>query len=188
MQDVKNGTSTRKQDYLGHILIYSVPQQKALDLFRPAFDKEERPIQPEEQKTFTSRINLTFRFYRDDFHPLPTVGPYGIREGTPTCKCGLPALLRADQKAKARSRLIPSPTKSHVKTGKVMDRTDGTVASGQARRPETIQAGSLMMEDDMVFFWQCQCPGQTGDMKGCGFFRILDMKAEGRGPCIVDIR
>ena len=21
-------------------------------------------------------------------------------------------------------------------------------------------------------------------MKGCGFFRILDMKAEGRGPCV----
>ncbi len=33
----------------------------------------------------------------------------------------------------------------------------------------------------MIFFWQCQSPGQTGDLKGCGFFRILDMKAEGAG-------
>lgn len=36
----------------------------------------------------------------------------------------------------------------------------------------------------MLFFWQCQSPGATGDMKGCGFFKILDMKGEGRGPCI----
>jgi len=46
--------------------------------------------------------------------------------------------------------------------------------------------GQELVDDDMVFFWQCQSPGQTGDMKGCGFFRILDMKAEGRGPCVVD--
>lgn len=43
-----------------------------------------------------------------------------------------------------------------------------------------------IVDDDMVFFWQCQSPGQTGDLKGCGFFRILDMGAEGRGPCIGD--
>lgn len=43
-----------------------------------------------------------------------------------------------------------------------------------------------IVDDDMVFFWQCQAPGQTGDMKGCGFFRILDMRAEGRGPCVID--
>lgn len=47
--------------------------------------------------------------------------------------------------------------------------------------------GQEVVDDDMVFFWQCQSPGQTGDMKGCGFFRILDMKAEGRGPCITDV-
>ena len=47
--------------------------------------------------------------------------------------------------------------------------------------------GQEVIDDDMVFFWQCQSPGQTGDMKGCGFFRIMDMKAEGRVPCIVDV-
>jgi hypothetical protein len=43
-----------------------------------------------------------------------------------------------------------------------------------------------VLEDDMVWFWQCQSPGQTGEMKGCGFFKVLDMKGEGRGPCIGD--
>jgi hypothetical protein len=51
---------------------------------------------------------------------------------------------------------------------------------------QKIYQGQKIVDDDMVFFWQCQAPGQTGDMKGCGFFRILDMKAEGRGPCVVD--
>jgi hypothetical protein len=43
-----------------------------------------------------------------------------------------------------------------------------------------------VIDDDMAFFWQCQSPGQTGDMKGCGFFKVLDMVAEGRGPCVGD--
>jgi len=44
--------------------------------------------------------------------------------------------------------------------------------------------GIAVVEDDMAFFWQCQSPGTTGSMKGCGFFKILDMRGEGRGPCI----
>jgi len=69
-------------------------------------------------------------------------------------------LLRADQKSKARSRLPPSPSKARL----------------------TQEVRDDLVEDDMIFFWQCQSPGQTGDIKGCGFFKILDMKAEGRGP------
>jgi len=53
--------------------------------------------------------------------------------------------------------------------------------------PRRNSSGVEMIDDDMVFFWQCQSPGQTGDVKGCGFFRILDMEAEGRGPSIVDM-
>jgi hypothetical protein len=75
------------------------------------------------------------------------------------------SLLRADQKAKARTRLNPSPKKRGASD-------KGTESS--------------MVDDDMAYFWQCQSSGQTGDMKGCGFFRLLDMKAEGRGPCLQD--
>ncbi|WVQ78779.1 hypothetical protein IAT38_000870 [Cryptococcus sp. DSM 104549] len=156
---------------------HTVPTQKALDQFRPGYDLEERPIPSSEQKSYTSRINITFRFYRKgeqhvptsvddthlitgtpDFHPNPGTGPLGPREGTPICKCGVPTVLRADQKAKARSRLAPTKAR--------------------------IESDANVLDDDMLFFWQCQSPAQTGDDKGCGFFRILDMKKEGRGPCV----
>jgi len=86
------------------------------------------------------------------------VGAQKLLPSTPTDD----SLLRADQKAKVRARLSPSPVK--------VQKTER----------------SNVVDDDMVFFWQCQSPGQTGDMKGCGFFRILDMRAEGRGPCLGD--
>lgn len=81
----------------------------------------------------------------------------------PPCSPTDNSLLRADQKAKVRARLPPSPVKVQ-----------------KAERSDVV-------DDDMVFFWQCQSPGQTGDMKGCGFFRILDIRAEGRGPCLGDV-
>jgi hypothetical protein len=96
--------------------------------------------------------------------------------GLPTTLCGRFAeacrLLRADQKAKTRSRLGPS---SPAKKGR---------NTSEAASAEIEEVKNRVVEDNMVFFWQCQSPGQTGDLRGCGFFRILDMKAEGRGPCI----
>ena len=89
-------------------------------------------------------------------------------------------LLRADQKAKARSRLAPSPSESRYCLTSLDGSRDGSKMMLE-------NGGPRMTEDDMVFFWQCQSPGQTGDLKGCGFFRILDMKAEGRGPCVGDL-
>ena len=88
------------------------------------------------------------------------------------------SLLRADQKAKARSRLPPSPSKP-PKPLKERSELGG--------KSTNITGGSEVVDDDMAYFWQCQSPGQTGDLKGCGFFRILDMKAEGRGPCMGDL-
>lgn len=66
MAVVKSGTSTRE------VIIFQdpnscadefdrVPPQKALDLFRPGWDIEQNPIPPDKQKTYTSRINITFR-------------------------------------------------------------------------------------------------------------------------------
>lgn len=36
----------------------------------------------------------------------------------------------------------------------------------------------------MVFFWQCQ--GSRAGQTECNSFKILDVKAEGRGPCMRD--
>ncbi|KAL1409494.1 hypothetical protein Q8F55_003477 [Vanrija albida] len=113
-----------------------VPPQRALDTFRPGWDIEQQVIPTEDQKAYTTRINITFR------------------------------LLRADQKAKARARLGGASS-----------------TNGQKR---TIN-GVEVVDDDMVYFWQCQSPTSTGELKGCGFFKILDMKGEGRGPCVADV-
>lgn len=43
----------------------SIPPQKAIDIYRPQWDREGNPVPPEKQETYTSRINITFRFYRD---------------------------------------------------------------------------------------------------------------------------
>ncbi|BEJ13347.1 hypothetical protein CspHIS471_0305210 [Cutaneotrichosporon sp. HIS471] len=137
---------------------HMIPPQRALDTFRISWDAEGQPIPLDEQTAYTSRINITFRFYRQDFHPEPS--PDGLRSGTPYCKCGFPTLLRADQRGKARSAL-----------GVI--RGSGYVSNG-------------VVDDDMVYFWQCQTPMRTSDMKGCGFFKILDMRGEGRGPCCGD--
>jgi len=32
----------------------------------------------------------------------------------------------------------------------------------------------------MIFFWSCNA-GAQNDGKGCGFFRVLDFRKEGRG-------
>ncbi|WVF67092.1 hypothetical protein IAT40_001837 [Kwoniella sp. CBS 6097] len=161
---------------------HTVPPQKALDLFRPTYGMGGEAIPLFKQKTYTSRINITFRFYREDFHPVPSTGPFGPREGTPTCKCGIPTLLRADQKAKARARLLPPSPSKPKPQGRL--KPTAPAPNADAAGKADIES-SLIIEDDMLFFWQCQSPGQTGDMKGCGFFKILDMKKEGRGPCIV---
>lgn len=41
-----------------------VPTAKALDLFRPGYDIDQNAIAAEDQKPYTARINITFRFYR----------------------------------------------------------------------------------------------------------------------------
>lgn len=73
------------------------------------------------------------------------------------------SILRADQRAKARAAL------------------------GVMRGSGAVSAAGVV-DDNMVYFWQCQSPSRTGDMKGCGFFKILDMRGEGRGPCWGDER
>ena len=138
-------------------------------------------------------------------------------------------LLRADQKAKARTNLRNSPRKRPpvkdepppIKASRreprspkfepslenppaeapdikpMVDRLkadpDGSKISSMSDLPvlglkedPTTALAPRIKPDDMSFFWQCQSPGQTGDLKGCGFFKILDMRAEGRGPCVAD--
>ncbi|KAF8522221.1 hypothetical protein BU17DRAFT_45166 [Hysterangium stoloniferum] len=65
---------------------HSIPPQRAIDVFRSSY-----PPPPEmqmERELGTSRINITFRFYRPDFRP----------KSIPKCRCDIPCVLRANMK------------------------------------------------------------------------------------------
>ncbi|KAF9228641.1 hypothetical protein BS17DRAFT_202612 [Gyrodon lividus] len=109
---------------------HSIPPQPTLDLYRPLYPHPARPFSPPERSN--CRINITFRFYRPDFHP----------KSTPRCKCDVPTILRPDMK----------------------NRHDGKTDR---------------------YWWTCYA-GAQNDGKGCDFWRVMDMKAEGRGITIAD--
>lgn len=118
------------------------------------------------------RINLTFRHYRPDFAPLDPAAPPPSSSwltaleksgssssthtyiGTPLCSCGKPCILRPDGKGKIRS--------------------------SSAASTAALSGGNGNGLDSMIFFWSCNA-GAQNEGKGCGFFKILDMKQEGRG-------
>lgn len=147
---------------------HCIPPQSSLDVFTNPCDPTDTRIE---------RINITFRFYRPDFRPTrsigvceasgsPTAGPSATPRDatavhvTPRCRCGIPAILRADQKGKVAARQAPPPQSS----GELI-----------IRHPDA----------DFQFFWLCQA-GQQNSGRGCNFFQILNFQTEGRGPCLGD--
>ncbi|KAA1099404.1 hypothetical protein PGT21_006404 [Puccinia graminis f. sp. tritici] len=147
---------------------HCIPPQPSLDVFK-------NPLQPTD--TRIERINITFRFYRPDFRPSRSIpirnasssslssGPNPNQQDstevcvTPRCRCGIPAILRADQK--------------------------GKVAASRARPRLETSASTTADHAEFQFFWHCQA-GQQNSGKGCNFFQILNFQAERRGPCIGD--
>lgn len=74
---------------------------------------------------------------------------------TPRCKCGHPCVLRPDMKGRS-----DRPTESQPSGGKWPKR-----------------------DDQIRYWWTCYAGAQDNG-KGCGMWRVMDMTAEGRGPCI----
>jgi hypothetical protein len=68
------------------------------------------------------------------------------------------SLLGADQKGKVRANM----------------RKDTSCDSGKSADPA----------EEIIFFYRCQSSSATGDVKGCGFFQLLDCEKEGKGPLI----
>src|SRR5271170_2961673 len=63
---------------------HSIPPQPSIDIYHPSYPRSsEETIEPS-----NCRINITFRFYRPDFHP----------HSIPRCKCGIPTVLKPDMK------------------------------------------------------------------------------------------
>ncbi len=75
------------------------------------------------------------------------------------------SLLRADQKGKVRG----PRNQSGAEASAASTTEDRTVS---------------VLDEEMVFFWMCDGSAVTGALSGCGYFKLLDMRAEGRGPCI----
>ncbi|MBW0540744.1 hypothetical protein O181_080459 [Austropuccinia psidii MF-1] len=145
------------QEYYKHC----IPTQPSLDVFHPP---------GQSNQTFIERINITFRFYRPDFLPIKStlasnleVNPknsYSPQKlGTPRCHCGIPAILRADQKGRA--------------------------ANSKNYHNSTLPVDINQSNQSIEFFWQCQA-GLQNSGKNCKFFKFLDLNLEGRGPCIGD--
>ncbi|KAA1474862.1 hypothetical protein DENSPDRAFT_782623 [Dentipellis sp. KUC8613] len=123
---------------------HSVPPQFSLDRFHPPYPPP--PSLP--SLTFdpeNCRINITFRFYRPDFHP----------DTIPKCKCSVPTTLRPDMKKRQKQ--------DGVKEGKEMGKEEG----------------------EFRYWWTC-ASGDQNEGKGCGFWKVMDVKAEGRGPFAKD--
>lgn len=116
---------------------------------------------------------MTFRHYRADFAPLPPAQPPSLAgsgqadqhtapkaastyTGTVLCHCGIPTTLRPDARGRAKAKLS----------------TNGS--------PST----TAVDQDQMLFFWTCSA-GMQNEGKTCGFWKLLDMKREGRGRYFV---
>ncbi|KAI5117432.1 hypothetical protein M0805_007003 [Coniferiporia weirii] len=136
----------------------------------PSRGKDPSASSSEEIPSSNCRINVTFRFYRPDFMPSTT----------PRCKCGVPCILRPDMKRLTDHREDGMWGKQS--TGKEKGKAKaGGDASGSA-------AGQKGEEDfsNFRYWWTCYA-GAQNEGKGCGMWKVMDVKAEGRGPFIGDL-
>ena len=123
---------------------HSIPPRNTIDRFHPPYPPP--PDLPE--LTFdpgNCRINITFRFFRPDFHP----------DTIPRCKCGEMTTLRPDMKGRQRE----------------------SEGSGKGR-------GEEASGDRVTGYWWTCTAGDQNEGKGCGFWKVMDVKAEGRGPFV----
>ncbi len=128
---------------------HSIPPRRTIDrfhlLYPPPPDLPQPPFDPG-----NCRINITFRFFRPDFHP----------DTIPRCKCGEMTTLRPDMKGRQRESEGAASDK-----GTTSRSPDSSV--GRARG----------------YWWTCTA-GDQNEGKGCGFWKVMDVKAEGRGPFV----
>lgn len=111
--------------------------------------------------TSNARINITFRFYRPDFRA----------QTTPRCKCGVPCILRPDMKNRYPAPSSNAPNE-RAAGGSSVGGDNPSSSTGDYRR-------------DLVtkYWWTCYA-GAQNDGKGCGLWKVMDAKAEGRGPFV----
>ena len=137
---------------------HSIPPQPTIDIFRPSFPRK-RP-EPSESAAPAPSNDEDEDYETSNCRINITFRFYRpdfVPTTTPRCKCGQPCILRPDMKG----RNDRSP--------------DGRRAEGKGKEP--------LDEEQIRYWWTCYAAAQDGG-KGCGMWKVMDMKAEGRGPCI----
>ena len=146
------------------IFKHCVPAQNTIDMFHPPFPPPQDLVEHETEgvssESSNARINITFRFYRPDYRA----------QTTPRCKCNVPCILRPDMK----SRYDEAPLAEH--------NSDSPGSSSSARKPVSSSGRSLAAK----YWWTCYA-GAQNDGNGCGYWKVMDIKAEGRGPFVADV-
>lgn len=95
---------------------------------------------------------MTFRFYRPDFAPLP-------ENPTPTSS--------------------HKPTSTYAGTPYCFCKVPSVLRSDQKGKVTSLSKKGDD-EDEISYFWMCAAGAQELGKK-CGFFKVLDMRGEGRG-------
>ncbi|KDQ11690.1 hypothetical protein BOTBODRAFT_177085 [Botryobasidium botryosum FD-172 SS1] len=154
------------QEYFKH----SIPSVKSLDVFRPPFPKTpEAPIE-----SHNERINITFRFFRPDFAPSTI----------PKCACKVGAVLRPDMKGRQAAgnkfSTIARQQKSDAGTETDSEPKPET-RKGKEKEKEKVPESISNSDPDepLRYFWMCH-GGAQNEGKECGFFKVMDVKQEGR--------
>ena len=143
---------------------HCVPAQNTIDMFHPPYPPPPDLAEPENLETLSdasnARINITFRFYRPDFRA----------QTTPRCRCDMPCILRPDMKNRYED-LPPSGGLNNLKP-----------------EDDRNRSGERSVNRSMVakYWWTCYA-GARNDGQGCGLWKVMDVKAEGRGPFVGDV-
>ncbi|THH04455.1 hypothetical protein EW145_g5511 [Phellinidium pouzarii] len=129
------------------------------------------------------RINITFRFYRPDFAATKI----------PRCKCGVPCILRPDMKHRVDRR------EDDIKGTQIGEDIRNENLKGKGKEGGTEERGVPSSKNrnnrkdhedreeyHIKYWWTCYA-GVQNDGKGCGMWKVMDVKAEGRGPFISDL-
>jgi len=56
--------------------------------------------------------------------------------------------------------------------------------NGSSSTADDVASQVIDPADNIKFFYRCQSTSATGDVKGCGFFQLMDCEKEGKGPLV----
>ncbi|KAI0636811.1 hypothetical protein C8Q77DRAFT_1094744 [Trametes polyzona] len=143
---------------------HAIPPQNSIDMFHPPFPPSpsltsDKTRLERLQGSSNVRINITFRFFRPDFRT----------ETIPRCDCGIPCILRPDMKNRYRDK-------------------DGVLSNGISDAGTSARATSTGSRPMVAKYWWACAVGRRNNGKGCKYWKVMDVKVEGRGPFVTNIQ